>query len=249
MAYTPLSTVNYNDDWTAADHNKLKDNFIASVPDIFTAKGEIAVGTATTTLAVVSGSDGQALVADSGETSGIKWATLNVIPVGGIIMWSGALVDLPSWWQVCDGTNGTVDLMDQFIVGAGDTYSVDGTGGTTTSSWAHTHTVSNAGASGAHTHTLTVSSESTHTHDDYTSGNAQQSNTVDSISPGKMLIETDHTHKFDLQAVSHTHTNRDGATSDPGTHTHTIGASGSDGSASLDIHPPYYTLAYIQRLS
>lgn len=43
-------------------------------------------------------------------------------PVGGIAVWSGAIVDIPSTFRLCDGTDGTPDLRDKFIVGAGNTY-------------------------------------------------------------------------------------------------------------------------------
>jgi microcystin-dependent protein len=51
------------------------------------------------------------------------------IPIGGIIMWSGAKTDLPDGWLVCDGTSGTPNLCDKFIVGAGNNYGVGVTGG------------------------------------------------------------------------------------------------------------------------
>lgn len=41
-----------------------------------------------------------------------------VVPQGGIIMWSGAIADIPGGWFFCDGDNGTPDLRDRFIVGA-----------------------------------------------------------------------------------------------------------------------------------
>ncbi|REE00547.1 tail fiber protein [Marinoscillum furvescens] len=37
------------------------------------------------------------------------------IPKGGIIMWAGTTV--PSGWALCDGTNGTVDLSNRFVIG------------------------------------------------------------------------------------------------------------------------------------
>ncbi|HWT42807.1 MAG TPA: hypothetical protein VN152_09180 [Sphingopyxis sp.] len=46
-----------------------------------------------------------------------------------IMMWSGAIVDIPSGWHLCDGTGGTPDLRDRFIVGAGSTYAVSAVGG------------------------------------------------------------------------------------------------------------------------
>ena len=49
---------------------------------------------------------------------------------------TGAIVDIPSDWHLCDGTtqNGKVlkDLRNRFVVGAGDTYAVDATGGEAT---------------------------------------------------------------------------------------------------------------------
>lgn len=50
------------------------------------------------------------------------------VPQGVIVMWSGAIVDIPSGWYLCDGTNGTPDLTDKFIIGAGGTLAVDATG-------------------------------------------------------------------------------------------------------------------------
>ena len=61
------------------------------------------------------------------------------IPIGGIIMWSGTLVSIPSNWQLCDGSTdvstgiSTPDLRDRFIVGAGNNYAVDASGGSNSS--------------------------------------------------------------------------------------------------------------------
>lgn len=51
------------------------------------------------------------------------------IPKGGIIIWSGMESNIPEGWHLCDGTNGTPDLRDRFVLGAGNKYSVDETGG------------------------------------------------------------------------------------------------------------------------
>ena len=69
-----------------------------------------------------------------------------MIVEGIIVIWSGAIVDIPDGWTLCDGNNGTPDLRDRFVVGAGDTYAVDETGG----SVAHTHTFTSDG----HSHIL-----------------------------------------------------------------------------------------------
>lgn len=54
------------------------------------------------------------------------------LPSGGIIMWSGTLANIPSGWVLCDGSNGSPDLRNRFIVGAGNQYSVGAVGGSTT---------------------------------------------------------------------------------------------------------------------
>ena len=40
------------------------------------------------------------------------------IPVGGIIMWSGTIASIPTGWALCNGSNGTPDLRNTFVIGA-----------------------------------------------------------------------------------------------------------------------------------
>ena len=56
------------------------------------------------------------------------------IPTGGIILWSGSTASIPAGWYLCNGANGTPNLQDRFVVGAGSSYAVGGTGGATTAS-------------------------------------------------------------------------------------------------------------------
>jgi len=65
---------------------------------------------------------------------------------GMIVLWSGAIADIPGGWALCNGAGDTPDLRNRFIVGAGDTYAVDATGGYTS----HSHYLTNM----EHTHTL-----------------------------------------------------------------------------------------------
>ena len=53
---------------------------------------------------------------------------------GIITLWSGSTASIPAGWLICDGTNSTPDLRDRFIVGAGSTYAVAATGGSTVQS-------------------------------------------------------------------------------------------------------------------
>ena len=71
------------------------------------------------------------------------------IPVGGIIMWSGATNQIPAGWALCNGqkVNGqtTPNLCDRFIIGAGGNYNRGDNGGsdsvtlTTANMPSHTH--------------------------------------------------------------------------------------------------------------
>lgn len=68
---------------------------------------------------------------------------------GTIVIWSGSIASIPAGWLLCDGNNGTPDLRDKFLVGAGGSFAVNDSGGAST----HNHIFSGSG----HTHTLPVS--------------------------------------------------------------------------------------------
>ena len=72
--------------------------------------------------------------ATSFSGSGANLTGIVAIPSGGIILWSGAADAIPSGFVLCDGNNSTPDLRNRFVVGAGDSYAVDATGGATTDS-------------------------------------------------------------------------------------------------------------------
>lgn len=67
---------------------------------------------------------------------------------GVICMWSGAIVDILAGWHLCDGAQGTPDLRDRFIVGAGSSYNPGDTGGADS----HSHSFTGDG----HTHELSL---------------------------------------------------------------------------------------------
>jgi len=81
------------------------------------------------------------------------FALANGIPSGAIVMWSGSIASIPSGWLLCNGSNGTPDLRDRFVVGAGSTYAVAATGGTADAIVvAHTHTATTTATDSGHTH-------------------------------------------------------------------------------------------------
>ena len=104
------------------------------------------------------GSSGQVLTSQ-GSGSAAAWTTVIGVPSGIIAVWSGAEGAIPSGWYLCNGSNGTPDLRNRFIVGAGSgsSYSVGNTGGSNTVTLstsqipAHSHTTNN------HSHNASVS--------------------------------------------------------------------------------------------
>ncbi len=74
------------------------------------------------------------------------------IPVRGIIMWSGSTNEIPVGWALCDGRTveglQTPNLRDRFVIGAGQVFSVNATGGATSQTLTiaqmpnHSHTYS-----------------------------------------------------------------------------------------------------------
>jgi len=88
----------------------------------------------------------------------------NTIPSGLIAIWSGSLGSIPTGWLICDGTNSTPDLRNSFILGAGNTYAVGATGGSTDAIVvSHTHTATSVDAGHTHGFTASVSNSSTPT--------------------------------------------------------------------------------------
>jgi hypothetical protein len=87
-------------------------------------------------------------------------ASGTTFPAGGIIIWSGAIGAVPSGWYLCDGTNGTPDLRNRFIVGAGSTYSVGANGGSADAiTVTHTHTATTTTTDTGHTHSIGTSAQ------------------------------------------------------------------------------------------
>ena len=130
------------------------------------------------------------------KSSGVCTATAfvgnGVIPIGGIIMWSGTDGNIPANWQLCNGTNGTPNLIDRFIVGRGNAYAADTTGGQTDSTLVtHEHTVSTFISDTGHSHTNTLSG-GVHTHSN-TLGGGDHSHSVTSSAHDHGMS---HTHAY-----------------------------------------------------
>jgi hypothetical protein len=99
-------------------------------------------------LGVRIGTDSEMLPRQRIMSVGYAFIAGNGVPKGGIIMWSGGVNQIPEGWALCNGQNGTPDLRDRFIVGAGSGYAVGATGGINSNNISHTHT------GPAHVHTI-----------------------------------------------------------------------------------------------
>lgn len=79
--------------------------------------------------------------------------TAGGVPIGTIVMWSGAEGTIPTGWHICDGTNGTPDLRGRFVLGVGES-----------SATGHTnHPLGSVG--GEEKHTMTTDEIASHNHD------------------------------------------------------------------------------------
>jgi len=84
----------------------------------------------------------------------------DIIPAGIISLWSGSTASIPSGWLLCDGSNGTPDLRNRFIVGAGSTYAVAATGGSADAIVvSHNHTATSSVSDPGHAHTFTLTGD------------------------------------------------------------------------------------------
>jgi len=71
-------------------------------------------------------------------------------PQGAILMWSGSVASIPTGWALCDGGNGTPNLLNRFVSSIPDPSTDPGTtGGSNTHNMGHTHQFSSSTASAA----------------------------------------------------------------------------------------------------
>lgn len=149
---------------------------------------------------------------------GVAATSTSAFTSGMIMLWSGSIGSIPSGWYLCDGSNGTPNLTDRFIIGAGSSYSVNGTGGVSSV----TLTTNNMPS---HTHTATVTDPG-HVHTYGLTNNGNQS-----LSGGGSTAN-----------LGYTTTNTGSATTGISVTNATAGSG-----TSFSILNPYYALAYIQK--
>ena len=172
------------------------------------------------------------------------------LPKGLIAMWSGLINKIPGGWALCNGENGTPDLRDRFIVGAGEEYLIGDIGGDKEVTLSinelpsHGH---NSGSlvtdsNGNHSHSGSTSTSGSHTHNYYRQGvdNYQGKGTSTGVAQVLNTLATDsggsHSHSISINSA--------------GSHNHSIsGTTANSGSGGgHENRPPYYALAFIIKL-
>ena len=148
--------------------------------------------------------------ADNADTVGGKTVEQLIsaaMPVGSIILWSGNTSTIPTNWKLCNGTNGTPDLRNRFVIGAGNSYGVGATGGEAN-------------------HTLSVAEIPSHSH---ASGGESNYNVM----------------KNGNGELGYTHYQESWET----VPMNSLSSSNTGGSQAHNNMPPYYALAYIQKIA
>lgn len=151
------------------------------------------------------------------------------VPSGCILMWSGALDDIPDGWVLCDGSDGTPNLQDRFVVGAGTQYNVNDTGGEDEVELSEAELAPHSHGSGS----LSTGSGGSHSH------SIRHSETD----------TTDFGDHFNAEIVWEDDADETAVTESGGSHSHSVsGSTSSSGSGEAhENRPPYYALAYIMK--
>jgi hypothetical protein len=156
----------------------------------------------------------------------------DIFPSGIVCMWSGAIVDIPGGWSLCDGSGSTPDLRNLFIVGAGDSYNVGDTGGDDTVNISHTHGDGSlsTGSAGSHNHDGDTGNIASHYH---------------SLNAGTSIASTS---GGDYEFVTNSEPGHNHSISSDGSHTHPVnGTTATGGDTTHDNRPAFYALAFIQK--
>lgn len=174
-----------------------------------------------------------ASTADLNAVEGLSTANgPSLVPVGTIVMWSGSIASIPAGWALCNGSNGTPNLVDRFVVAAGSNYGVGNSGGSN-NIWL---TINNLPPH-EHGFSGTTSPSGAHFHDFLHNGSFSPYGYAGPGSP--RTIRTDPS-----PSIVHS------LTSTVGNHQHTFsGVTTSRGQGQpFDNRPLYYALAYIMKL-
>ena len=166
-----MPSIVWTKEWSAADDGTVFDG-----RDLKNLQDDISAGVETNATSIQGVSVEVPTAADDDKVMyydhlNLKFDYLELstaIPTGIITLWSGSIANIPSGWALCDGSSGTPNLTDRFVIHA----DADAAG---------TNNVGDTG--GASTHTLTVAEMPAHTHPVDIKGNG--------ITPGTIISGSD----------------------------------------------------------
>lgn len=221
-----ISAVNYFPDFSVGESNVVTETATQTLTNkTLTAPVITSANLTDATLGSNSTADTQSAGDNSTKLATTAFVQSTVFPSGAIVLWSGAIETVPNGWALCNGENGTPDLRNRFVVGAGSTYAVDATGGSADAVVvSHTHTINETSLTGS----LQRVSETWH---------------EVGVASGVFTKQSG----FNAQGTpSSTDNSSTGAINFDATHTHTAASAGESGT-NKNL-PPYYALAYIMKL-
>jgi microcystin-dependent protein len=178
----------------------------------------------------------------------VNGTTFCMVPRGAIIMWSGTIASIPAGWALCDGTNGTPDLRDRFILSISNASEPPGSiggvhsynltidqlpphyhSGNTEESGSHSHTGGTAADEGKHTHSY---KSYEYLHD--VTGGGSGGFFRNSINANTSENEGLHTHTITTNSVD--------------AHTHSFTSNSIGNGQTIDNRPAFFKLAFLMRL-
>ena len=200
---------------------------VARIPDLSGAK----ITSGTVAAARIDNLNASKITA--GTLADARLSNSSLFVTGMIMMYTGSTA--PSGWAICNGQNGTPDLRNRFIVGAGNSYNVGVTGGFDSVSLSesqipsHTHSFS---GSSSHSHGI---NDPGHTH----TMNFNQGNIISS--GGAFGLK-------DSGTANRINTNTTGISVNSQSVTISGNTGGTGGGQAHENRPPYYALMFIMKL-
>lgn len=118
-AYVKATNFATKDTLPTGDANKIVkgteiDNEFNSIAGAVSSKADLASPAFTGTPTVPTATAGT----NTTQIANCAFVLTNGVPSGVITMWSGTIATIPSGWYLCNGSNGTPDLRDKFVIGA-----------------------------------------------------------------------------------------------------------------------------------
>jgi microcystin-dependent protein len=150
-------------------------------------------------------------------------------PAGTIVAFSRPLSEIPSGWALCDGNNGTPNMLDRFPKGA------------------------NAGenpgdAGGQNSYTLSSSQMRSHNHSTSMNQSGYHDHSVENWNGASSGTGSDFTVGLHIDDHFGSDVSSSSVSGSSGSHSHSASLNTTGGDASIDNRPAYHELAFIMKL-